>query len=57
MKFPSARVSGGSTPSLQSCVIADSSSESGKKKCRMQIISGRKAVAFVFLVVKGEVSK
>lgn len=30
-EVPQRPISGGSTPSLQSCVIADSSSESGKK--------------------------
>ena len=50
-KFPRAQVSGGSPPSLQSSVIADSGSEPGKKG-RTQIIPGRKQVAFVFFVVK-----
>lgn len=45
MKFPHAQVSGGLPPSLQSYVIADSGSEPGKK-CRTQIIPGRKQVAF-----------
>ena len=51
VKFPHAQVSGGLPPSLQSCVIADSGSEPGKK-CRTQIIPGRKQVAFVFLWLK-----
>lgn len=52
MKFPHAQVSGGLPPSLQSYVIADSGSEPGKK-CRTQIIPGRKQVAFFsFFLVK-----